>query len=92
MIYYVKSDIKKELNIIIGRVISSHMGPMYIEVPFIIQLFSQLFNTTYVDCLAWTTDQVLFFSLRFFASHPVSLCSLFRVTTFISFVVFRQRL
>ena len=28
-----KLEIKKEHNIIISRVISSHMGPMYIETP-----------------------------------------------------------
>ena len=34
-VYYYQIWTKKEHNIIIGRVISSHMGPMYIETPLL---------------------------------------------------------
>ena len=38
IVYYFQIWNKKERNIIISRVIGSHMGPLYIETPYILFL------------------------------------------------------
>ena len=44
-----KTETKKEHNIIIIRVISSHMGPMYIETPYTIMSIETPYITKYIE-------------------------------------------
>ena len=49
IVYYFQIWNKKENNIIISRVISSHMGPMYIEIPYKTMYNETPYITIYIE-------------------------------------------
>ena len=53
-VYYFKIWTKKEHNLIISRVISSHMGPMYIETPCKIWI-----QTSWIALKNWTSCRIV---------------------------------
>ena len=53
IVYYFQIWSKKEHNIIISRVINSHMGPMYIEIPYIFNLYNSIYYQLFVSTVKW---------------------------------------
>ena len=49
MVYYYQIWNKKEHNIIICRVISSYIGPMYIKTPYITMYIDMPYITMYIE-------------------------------------------
>ena len=69
--YYFQIWNKKEHNIIISRVISSHMGPMYIETPYI-NTFAVCSELTEHNAACGWLD---YFTTGLLHSYPWPLCN-----------------